>query len=82
LTSVRAQVRARAEHLALGADHHHLDAVVGVGALEVPHQLGDQLARQRVAVVLRVERDRRDSLGDGVVDQLGGVGHGRHRTHP
>ena len=41
------------------------------------HELGDQLAAQRVAVVGAVEGDGREAVGDGEVDQLGGgVGHG------
>jgi hypothetical protein len=75
------EVRPGAEHLALRPDHDDLDRVVGVGRREVPDQLGDELAGERVAVVRGVEGDGRDAVGDLEVDQLG-VGHGRHRTHP
>ena len=46
------------------------DRVVGLGPLEPLEQLGDQLLRQRVAVVRGVEGDRGDRVGDGVVDEL------------
>ena len=57
--------------------------VVGLGRLESLEQLGHQLPRQRVAVVRRVEGDRRDRAGDLEVDELccavgGAVGHVRH----
>ncbi len=41
-----------------------LDVVVGLGAVQAVVQLGDQLARQRVAVVLAVEHQRRDVVVD------------------
>ena len=51
---------------------------VGVGrrALEPLEQLGDELPRQGVAVVGRVQGDRGHRVRDGVVDEL--VGHAAH----
>ena len=62
-----------------------LTRVVLAGRRHVRHQLGHQLPRQRVAVVRRVERDRRDRAVDLEMDELArcrrAVGHVRNLTH-
>ena len=55
----------------------HPKPVVVLGGRQAVVQLGDQLARERVAVVLAVEHQRGDVVVHAVVHQLG-----RRRLHP
>ena len=70
------EVGAGAEDPALGAHQHDLDRRVGRRPLEPLEQLGDQLPRQRVAVVRRVQGEGGDRVIDREVHELG------HAAHP
>ena len=55
------EVGAGAERRAAVGEHDG-PGVLLLGSVDPLVQLGDELARQRVAVLLRVERDRRDAI--------------------
>ena len=67
------QVGAGAERGPLVRQHDDADAGGRLDLVESLTELGDELARQRVAVVLRVERDRRDPCVDTKSDDLIGA---------
>src|SRR5680860_1145228 len=63
------QVRARAERPPGGPDQHHLHVRIVLGPVESLEDLAYQLAGKCVPIVLRVQGQSRDSVGDTVVNQ-------------
>ena len=68
------QVGTRTERVARAREHDAADGGVIRCCSKVRVELGEQLLRERVAVVGRVERDRRNQVVDLEMDELG-VGH-------
>ena len=61
---------APAQNAGAAVREHDRSGIGGLGAVERVVQFGEQLPRECVAVRLRVERDRRDAVGDVEIDDV------------